>query len=548
MMRSLLRISRGVGLGGSPADQGTELMNTADITATTSTMAMKTSSKMSGKNSVSTLEATATTAADVGASPDTFPAVAVEEDYDGDASTDDNGKISAAPVTPSPTGGSNTLTANGVFPFDEHDEIMRKSNPTVTSTNIASQIQQPKVSRNGRKKHTRISTTTITTTSTTANVRDSSDIRSPGVCSTPLSETATTFTKETSIPDFITQTDAYGNSVAPVTPTAHSSTTWLVEEENDDTENSYFEPLRVMCCCLSLEDGGGTGGGSSGGTTPKSKLNSTKPTPSTNTTSLLFTPPSGANTKYILPPPAHHDKKCLVLDLDETLVHSSFRLVPNVDFVIPVTVDSTVHSVYVAKRPYVDQFLKDMAEHYELVVYTASLNKYADPLLDLLDPHRVIAHRLFREHCVYYEGHYVKDLRLLNRPLSKTIIVDNSPNSYLFHPENAIDCTSFIDDRRDEELLIIADFLKGVKHVEDVRHFCNIWRGWPNVEISTAVTTSSVRIENDDHDEDTDEKPKNSSTKDGNVIEADKSIGRQNGDNEDISLSVCALISDEWFV
>jgi RNA polymerase II subunit A small phosphatase-like protein len=277
-------------------------------------------------------------------------------------------------------------------------------------------------------------------------------------------------------------------------------------------------------------------------------LNSTKPTPSTNTTSLLFTPQSGANTKYILPPPAHHDKKCLVLDLDETLVHSSFRLVPNVDFVIPVTVDSTVHSVYVAKRPYVDQFLKDMAEHYELVVYTASLNKYADPLLDLLDPHRVIAHRLFREHCVYYEGHYVKDLRLLNRPLSKTIIVDNSPNSYLFHPENAIDCTSFIDDRRDEELLIIADFLKGVKHVEDVRHFCNIWRGWPNVEISTAITTSSVRIENDDHDEDTDEKPKNSSTKDGNVIEADKSIGRQNGDNADISLSVCALISDEWFV
>lgn len=548
MMRSFLRISRGVGLGGAPADQGTELMNTADITATTSTLAMTTTSKMSGKNSTSTPEATTTTADGVGASPHTSPAVVIEEDYDEVASTDDVGKKSAAPVTPSPTGGNTTTTANGVFPFDEHDEIMRKSNPTVTSTNIASQIQQLKVSRKGRTKHTRISTTTTTTTSTTANVRDSSDIRSPGVCTTPLSETTTTFTTAASIPDFITQTDAYGNPVAPVTPTAHSSTSWLVEEDNDDTENSYFEPLRVMCCCLSLEDGGGTGGGSSGGTTPKSKLNSTKSTPSTNTTSLIFTPPSATNTKYILPPPTHHDKKCLVLDLDETLVHSSFRLVPNVDFVIPVTVDSTVHSVYVAKRPHVDQFLKDMAEHYELVVYTASLNKYADPLLDLLDPHRVITHRLFREHCVYYEGHYVKDLRLLNRPLSKTIIVDNSPNSYLFHPENAIDCTSFIDDRRDEELLIIADFLKGVKHVEDVRHFCNIWRGWPNVEISTAITTSSVRIENDDHDEDTDQKLKNSSTKDGNIMVPDKSIGRHNGDNADISLSVCALISDEWFV
>jgi TFIIF-interacting CTD phosphatase-like protein len=49
-------------------------------------------------------------------------------------------------------------------------------------------------------------------------------------------------------------------------------------------------------------------------------------------------------------------------------------------------------------------------------------------------------------------GHYVKDLSLLNRDLSQTIIVDNSPMSYIFHPENAIDCGSFIDDLGDIEL------------------------------------------------------------------------------------------------
>jgi len=547
MMRSLLRMSRGVGVGGAPADRGTELMSTNDMSATASTVAMTTTSKISGKS-------TATTTADVAPTPHTIPAVVIDEDENEDMGGT-AGKNSAAPVTPSPTATDNSTrnthnptAASGVFPFDEHDEIMRKSTLTGASSNITPPLQEPMISWRGHKKHTRV--TTSTTTTTTTNLRDSSDIRSPGVCATPLSETTTTTTSTTknSIPDFITQTDAHGNPVAPVTPTAPSRTTWLVEEENDETENSYFEPLRVMCCCLSLEDDGG-GGGSAVGTTPKSKLNSSKSTPSTTSTSLVVTPPSAINTKYILPPPKHHDKKCLVLDLDETLVHSSFRVVPNVDFVIPVTVDSTVHSVYVAKRPHVDQFLKDMAEHYELVIYTASLNKYADPLLDLLDPHRVIAHRLFREHCVYYEGHYVKDLRLLNRPLSKTIIVDNSPNSYLFHPENAIDCTSFIDDRRDEELLIIADFLKGVKHVEDVRHFCNIWRGWPNVEISTAVTTSSVRIETDnDDDEDTNLKPKNNTTKDGNETVLNKSNGRQNSNTADISLSVCALISDEWFV
>ena len=79
-------------------------------------------------------------------------------------------------------------------------------------------------------------------------------------------------------------------------------------------------------------------------------------------------------------------KKCLVLDLDETLVHSSFRAMPNADYVIPVRIDDVVHQVYVCKRPGVDEFLKRMAAAYEVVLYTASLNKYADPLIDMLDP------------------------------------------------------------------------------------------------------------------------------------------------------------------
>jgi hypothetical protein len=70
----------------------------------------------------------------------------------------------------------------------------------------------------------------------------------------------------------------------------------------------------------------------------------------------------------------------------------------------------------------------------QIVIYTASLSKYADPLLDKLDIHNVIDYRLFRESCVYHEGHYVKDLSLLNRDVSQCIIVDNSPMSYTFHP------------------------------------------------------------------------------------------------------------------
>lgn len=181
--------------------------------------------------------------------------------------------------------------------------------------------------------------------------------------------------------------------------------------------------------------------------------------------------------KSVIPPLAPEDagKKCLVLDLDETLVHSSFKPTTNPDYIIPVDIDGTVHQVYVCKRPGAEKFLVDMAKHYEIVVYTASLSKYADPLLDQLDPERVIRYRLFREHCVQYEGNYVKDLSLLDRDLTQAIIIDNSPMSYMFHPRNAIGCSSFIDDMSDRELDSISRFLVDFKDAEDVRNHLHTW-------------------------------------------------------------------------
>ena len=169
---------------------------------------------------------------------------------------------------------------------------------------------------------------------------------------------------------------------------------------------------------------------------------------------------------------------CLALDLDETLVHSSFQPVDNASFIINVTIEGIVHNVYVTKRPGVDEFLKRMALHFELIIYTASLSKYADPLLDILDPNKLIAQRLFRESCVYYDGHYVKDLSRLDRDICHTIIVDNSPMSYIFHPENAIDCGSFFDDPADIEMWQIADFLENLTNADDVRPYCRHWREW----------------------------------------------------------------------
>ncbi|XP_033067922.1 CTD small phosphatase-like protein isoform X2 [Trachypithecus francoisi] len=81
--------------------------------------------------------------------------------------------------------------------------------------------------------------------------------------------------------------------------------------------------------------------------------------------------------KYLLPEVTVLDygKKCVVIDLDETLVHSSFKPISNADFIVPVEIDGTIHQVYVLKRPHVDEFLQRMGQLFECVLFTASLAK-----------------------------------------------------------------------------------------------------------------------------------------------------------------------------
>ncbi|KFY31723.1 hypothetical protein V493_00852 [Pseudogymnoascus sp. VKM F-4281 (FW-2241)] len=187
--------------------------------------------------------------------------------------------------------------------------------------------------------------------------------------------------------------------------------------------------------------------------------------------------PSVADTveekqQWLLPPiePRFNGKKCLVLDLDETLVHSSFKILHQADFTIPVEIEGQYHNVYVIKRPGVDQFMKRVGELYEVVVFTASVSKYGDPLLDQLDIHNVVHHRLFRESCYNHQGNYVKDLSQVGRDLRETIIIDNSPTSYIFHPQHAVPISSWFSDAHDNELLDLIPVLEDLagSQVRDV--------------------------------------------------------------------------------
>jgi Dullard-like phosphatase family protein len=136
-----------------------------------------------------------------------------------------------------------------------------------------------------------------------------------------------------------------------------------------------------------------------------------------------------------------------------------------------VEIEGDVFYVYVVKRPGVDEFLVRMAKLFEIVIYTASLSLYADPLLDELDPNHIASFRLFREHCTPFNNAFVKDLSLLGRNLKDVIIVDNSPASYAFQPENAIPISTWIDDVTDNKLAQLAPILELLACVNDVREY-----------------------------------------------------------------------------
>ena len=135
-------------------------------------------------------------------------------------------------------------------------------------------------------------------------------------------------------------------------------------------------------------------------------------------------------------------KITLVLDLDETLVHSEMSNLPHSDHVFKIKLNQEVYNIYVAYRPGLLNFLQFVCSAFEVVIFTASMKAYAEQVLRAIDPCYRLKYKFYRDSCIEVKGNYVKDLRLLGRDLSHVAIIDNSEQAFYCQPENGIHISS----------------------------------------------------------------------------------------------------------
>ncbi|KAJ3223589.1 Nuclear envelope morphology protein 1 [Clydaea vesicula] len=168
--------------------------------------------------------------------------------------------------------------------------------------------------------------------------------------------------------------------------------------------------------------------------------------------------------------------KTLVLDLDETLIHSTSRMASRKhDHMVEVLIDKHICMYYVYKRPHVDYFLQKVSEWYKVVIFTASMAEYADPVIDWLDKSKtLISSRYFRQSCTLMRGVFLKDLTVIDQDLSNVCLIDNSSASFSLQMDNAIPIESWLSDKNDVALLDLLPFLEALRFCHDVRSILSL--------------------------------------------------------------------------
>ena len=155
-------------------------------------------------------------------------------------------------------------------------------------------------------------------------------------------------------------------------------------------------------------------------------------------------------------------KYTLFLDLDETLVafrNDSGKIITQYE-----------ESSGIIVRPFAVGLIETLSEYYEIVIFTAASEEYANEVTEILDPdHKYIKKVLTNYHCLRVNEFYVKDLRIIaDRRLDQMLIVDNSIISFAFQLENGIPVTPYFGEADDKELVYLTTYLKSLHGAKNI--------------------------------------------------------------------------------
>ena len=166
------------------------------------------------------------------------------------------------------------------------------------------------------------------------------------------------------------------------------------------------------------------------------------------------------------PPPPVDGRKTLILDLDETLVHSAdYPPHDSVPFFL-----SGDPPFYVYKRPGLDGFLSFCHEKFDTFIFTYGDRLYAEPVLDVLCPFIDNSHRLYRDACEIKSGGVKKDLGIFQRSKKELILVDDNSAAVHFNPKNTISIERWVGVPFDRALIDwLPPILEECARADDVR-------------------------------------------------------------------------------
>jgi carboxy-terminal domain RNA polymerase II polypeptide A small phosphatase len=183
-----------------------------------------------------------------------------------------------------------------------------------------------------------------------------------------------------------------------------------------------------------------------------------------------------------------NDKALLILDLDETLIHSSSKELGR-------SCDFKVFDFFVYKRPHLDKFLVAVFSFYKVAIWSTGSDDYVDLLVkEILPPglqfefvwgrSRCTAKRMSAEDADYGSTDpgridYIKPVKKLRNKgfnRERILIVDDSPHKVADNYGNAIYVSEFTGESNDDELLMLSEYLATISDVPNYRLLEK--RGW----------------------------------------------------------------------